>query len=196
MSGSEYTVIVGEALERFRLLSQQREEIDVELSKLRQFLYAALNMVPDDEREKLEREVTTAIEKATASVASLAASIRKIFEENSNTGYSVGGVRSKLLEVGFDFSSYKSNPLSSISTTLRRMVETGELKTHESDEGNTFCFPSDSRKTRAPEKQAPVTDLMAALKKSLADSRREERAKAARVAAFKTTIARRGGREE
>ena len=149
MVGDEYIRIVGESLERFRLLSHHREQMDVELSKLRQFLYAALNMVSDDDaREKLEKEVTAVLQKTTASVASLAASIRRIFEEDSDTGYSIAGVRERLLESGFDFSSYKSNPLSSISTTLRRMVDTGELQTKESTDGVSIYFLSDSPSKR------------------------------------------------
>ncbi len=78
MTGSHYEEIIGGSLQRFRDLYRQREEIDIELVKLRQFLYATLNMVPDEAQEKWRREIDAAVEKATASAASLADSIRKI----------------------------------------------------------------------------------------------------------------------
>ncbi len=53
-----------------------------------------------------------------------------------------------LLEAGFDFSSYTSNPLSSISTTLRRMVDMGELKSAEREEGGTVYFRADRPKRK------------------------------------------------
>src|SRR6266700_629193 len=138
MTESHYEEIVRNSLERFRALYQQREEIDVELVKLRQFLYATLNMVPDEHRSKWESEISVVVDKASASAASLADSIRRVFDENTNMTYSVAGMREQLMQRGFDFSGYKSNPLSSISTTLRRMVETGELRTGELPDGPTM----------------------------------------------------------
>jgi hypothetical protein len=141
MTDADYEVVVKTSLQRFRELYRKREDIDVELAKLRQFLYAALNMIPDQEKIKWERHINAAVNKATAHVVSLAGAIRKIYEEHPNRGWAVGGIRELLIEAGFDFSSYKSNPLSSISTTLRRMVETGELQTKTDAEGTTVYFP-------------------------------------------------------
>jgi hypothetical protein len=140
MTDADYEVVVKTSLQRFLELYRKREDIDIELAKLRQFLYAALNMIPDQERAKWERNIDAAVNKATAHVVSLAGAIREIFEENSNLGWTVGRIRQQLIEAGFDFSYYKSNPLSSISTTLRRMVETGELRTATDPEGTTVYF--------------------------------------------------------
>jgi hypothetical protein len=142
MTESQYEQIITTSLSRFRDLYTQREEIDVELAKLRQFLYAALNLVPDSERDKWEVEVEETVSKLTRNATSLAESIRKIYKDRPDTGYTVAGVREMLIEGGFDFSAYKSNPLSSISTTLRRMVETGELDTRTDMEGTTIFIPS------------------------------------------------------
>ena len=141
MTESHYEDILRDALRRFRDLYEKREQIDVELVKLRQFLYATLNMVPDKDKSELEKQINSAVQQATASAASLADSVRKIYRVHPNYGYTVGGIREMLLDAGFDFSSYKSNPLSSISTTLRRMVETGELDTRETAEGETLYIP-------------------------------------------------------
>ena len=142
MTESEYEQIIRNSLERFRKLHEEREKIDIELVKLRQFLYATLNLVPDKEKPKWERDIDTAVKKATANTTSLAGSIRRVFAGNPMYGYTAAGMRERLLDAGFDFSSYKSNPLSSISTTLRRMADTGELETHEDAAGTSlYCFP-------------------------------------------------------
>ena len=76
MTESEYEQIIRNSLERFRKLHEEREKIDIELVKLRQFLYATLNLVPDKEKPKWERDIDTAVKKATANTTSLAGSIR------------------------------------------------------------------------------------------------------------------------
>ncbi len=153
MTESEYEQLLRNSLQRFRDLFEKREEIDVELVKLRQFMYATLNMVPDDERPRWETAIDDAVRKATASTASLADSIRRVFEDNPAYIFTLGGIKEKLLEAGFDFSSYKSNPLSSISTTLRRMVDMGELDARDDLDGVTGYIrrerPRKSRKTLA-----------------------------------------------
>lgn len=153
MTESHYEQLIRDSIRRFSELQQQRDKIDGELAKLKQFLYATLNMVPDERRSKWEKEIDGSVSKAWASTASLAASIRRIFKEKPHMVYSVGRIREQLMERGFDFSGYKSNPLSSISTTLRRMVETGELATSETVDGPTMFMPRVSElDDDAPEK--------------------------------------------
>jgi len=143
MTESEYELLIRNSLQRFRDLYEKREEIDIELAKLRQFMYATLNMVPEKEKVRWGNDIDMAVLKATANSASLADSVRKVFQERPDFGYTVGAMRDMLIKAGFDFNSYKSNPLSSISTTLRRMVETGELDTREDIEGVSLYFPRD-----------------------------------------------------
>ena len=143
MVESQYEEIVRTSLQRFRDLYDRREEIDVELVKLRQFLYATLNMVPEKQKAKWRNEIDAAVNRFTVNAASLADSIRKIISDHPNMIYTVGGIKEALGEAGFDFSSYTSNPLSSVSTTLRRMVDTGELLSKEDSEGTAGFIPSD-----------------------------------------------------
>ena len=146
MTEADYERIVNTSLNRFQELQEKREEIDVELAKLRQFLYAALDMIPEDQQERWKREIDAAVKKATAHTVSLAGAIRKIFASDQFTGWTSAGMRKQLIDAGFDFSSYTSNPLSSISTTLRRMADTGELKSVADAEGGTpIYFAADSR---------------------------------------------------
>jgi hypothetical protein len=155
MTESDYEQIISKSLQRFRDLYQQREGIDVELVKLRQFMYATVHMVPDKERSKWEGEIDAVVKKATATSASLAESVRRLFRNHASYGFTAGTIRQMLLEAGFDFSSYVSNPLSSISTTLRRMVETGELETRESTEGVTLYIKKEPSRKKMKKTQIP-----------------------------------------
>ena len=49
MNSVEYQTVLANALSRFTFLTNQKEEIEVELDKLRQFIFATVNMLPDDE---------------------------------------------------------------------------------------------------------------------------------------------------
>src|SRR5260370_37318826 len=97
MTGSHYEEIIGGSLQRFRDLYRQREEIDIELVKLRQFLYATLNMVPDEAQETRRREIDAAVEKATARAASFADSIRKILADKPMDSYTLYSIRQALM---------------------------------------------------------------------------------------------------
>jgi hypothetical protein len=143
MSVSDYERIMGKSLERFRKLQARREEIDLELVKLRQFMYATINMVADKDKAQWRSKVDAIVRRATSSSASLADSVRRVFEDHPDYGFTAPTIREMLVEAGFDFSSYVSNPLSSISTTLRRMVETGELDTREDSEGTSLYIRPD-----------------------------------------------------
>ncbi len=76
MTESHYQELIAKSLQEFRDLYQQREKIDVELVKLRQFMYATVNMVPDKEKSKWTAEINDVVQKMTASSASLTDSVR------------------------------------------------------------------------------------------------------------------------
>lgn len=67
---------------------------------------------------------------------SLSNAVRFIFnslEPGSDRGLTAMEVRSKLQDLGYDLTKYE-NPLASIHTCVRRMIETDELKLMESNE--------------------------------------------------------------
>jgi hypothetical protein len=132
MSQEEYEKVLNEAMARLGELARQRDELDLQIGKLRQFIYATLNMLPD-ERRKLFNDAFDLISKLSDSKsASLTEAIKGILRSGPRQWFTVTQVRDHLVRNGFDFSFYASNPLASVSTTLRRMkpeeVETGEVE--------------------------------------------------------------------
>ena len=148
MTESDYQEVLAKSLQEFRELYQEREVIDAKLVKLRQFISVTLNMVPEKEQPKWTKEIKETIDKLVTRSASLTDSVRRVFEDHPVYGFTASAIRGMLMEAGFDFTSYTSNPLSSISTTLRRMEDNGELKSMEDTEGARLYYRGDRPKRK------------------------------------------------
>lgn len=131
MTDPEYYKLIKDAAIRLTRLIATRDETEVEISKLRQFMRATIHMLPDDERYEFEQSLDYFDVRDGLKRASLTDDIRDILERSPKRWFTVAQVRDELRNAGFDFNSYTSNPLSSVSTTLRRMkpneVETTEI---------------------------------------------------------------------
>jgi hypothetical protein len=130
---TDYKAILDDAFTKLGFALQARDAADVEIAKQKQFIFATLNMISDEERQQFEARVNAAFEKSDALSAGLTDAIRKILHETGREYITVARVRDRLVKSGFDFTGYTANPLASISTTLRRMkpeeVETTKIKT-------------------------------------------------------------------
>jgi hypothetical protein len=115
----DYRQLLVESLEKFVILSRQKEEIEAEIIKLRQFVYATMNMLPDAERMKYQAEFSG----LAAEVAGLTDAVREALKLATQrlTYFTAAQVRDHLVKAGFDFSQYSSNPLASVNTTIRRL---------------------------------------------------------------------------
>ncbi|MGA9390523.1 MAG: hypothetical protein WBV69_08770 [Candidatus Sulfotelmatobacter sp.] len=116
----------------------------MEIAKLRQFVYATLNMVPNERRAAWQNNIDISVGRSLANATSLAESIRRVIKEAPRSTFTAKTIRRDLIQRGFDFSKYKSNPLSSISTTLRRMVEARELVEGKTASGGAMFMTPDS----------------------------------------------------
>lgn len=116
---TNYRELLVEALEKFGILSRQREEIEAEIIKLRQFIYAAVNMLSDSERPYFD----SALVELTAENGGLTDAVREALKlaTQRKTHFTAAQVRDQLVMAGFDFSQYSSNPLASVNTTIKRL---------------------------------------------------------------------------
>lgn len=117
------------SIERFQFLAEQNKRNTGEMLRLRQYMTATVNLLNEEGREVWETLVDSVLEEADASVATLTEAIKKILQINYPDFMSVAKVRDELVATGFDFSSYKSNELASVSTTMRRIQP--ELETRD-----------------------------------------------------------------
>jgi len=131
MSPTDYRQIVEDAIERMDALTWKKERIDIEIAKLKQFVFATVNLLPEDQARKVAARINGIIIEESISNASLTEAIKKVLVSVYPTWQTVAMVRGHLVMNGFDFSSYSSNALASVSTTLRRLKEAGHANTDE-----------------------------------------------------------------
>jgi hypothetical protein len=118
----DYIQIVRDALKRLLAIEQQQEELAVEENKLHHFIAATVPMLPKQARTELSSWLKEEQKRRAAQQESLTQAIRKVLESNPKRWSTVAHVRDLLIQSGFDFSTYTSNPLASVSTTLKRMA--------------------------------------------------------------------------
>jgi hypothetical protein len=131
MARIDYQQIIEDALQKMDALTWEKESIDLEIAKLWQFIVATGNLLPDDEQAQFRAKLDKIIEEQSSQTASLSDAIRKILRSIYPNYKTVADIRTKLQESGFDFSSYTSNALASVSTTLRRLKNSGEAEADE-----------------------------------------------------------------
>lgn len=119
MSVTNYSEMAREAIGRYADLIAKREELEVEIAKLNQYLRATINLLPDHEKAQYAAKLTEVF----GSSLGLAEAIRQVLRSNGQAWMTVSHIRNELVRLGFDFSNYTANPLASVSTTVRRMKD-------------------------------------------------------------------------
>ena len=99
----------------------ERDALDLEIAKLHQFVRATLNMLPGGEQQ----ECKELLDKLDTRSKGLTDAIREALKTAPADVLITGpALRARLMESGFDFSSYTSNPLASIYAVLKRFRPT------------------------------------------------------------------------
>ena len=106
---------------------RERSNLDAEAAKLTQLMHATANMLPDKERNEIIEKWISMFQNQLTKETGLTDAVRNVLQADFHTWLTVTQVRDKLIASGHDFTAYLSNPLASISTTLTRLKEKGEL---------------------------------------------------------------------
>lgn len=120
MADVDYKAILKQAFDEYGRLLAERENLDLEIAKQFQFIRATTNMLADEERDEYER----AIAKLALENVGLTEAIRRILQAAPSRWHTAVDVRDKLVSSGFDFASYKANPLASVHSVLKRLKPT------------------------------------------------------------------------
>src|SRR5580692_10136953 len=104
----EYPEIFRASVRKLRTLIQERDEKELEISKVRQFVRATINMLPDKERQRMERFLTLVDSSDVLNRMGLADAVRSVIETAPKRWFTVAQVRDALRDTGFDFSRYTS----------------------------------------------------------------------------------------
>lgn len=127
MEPIDYKILLENIFQKAEQLLQVRDATEIEIAKLNQLFCATLNMVPDDQRLVFKNRM---VEIGAIKDSGLNEGIRNVLLA-ADGWMTCTMVRDMLLKIGFNFSSYGSNPLPSICTALRRWkaeeVESGKV---------------------------------------------------------------------
>jgi hypothetical protein len=128
MDDVAYLDILEKALFKLGKLIDERDRMELEIGKLQQFLTATHNLLSDDAQKKFESKWQPVADKLNILGKSLKEAVLRALLSASPDWQSSTDVRDRLQAMGFDFSSYSSSPLASVSTTLRRLKEANEVQ--------------------------------------------------------------------
>lgn len=121
MDDSHYLTLITDAFSKLENLQRDREAIEAEAMKLEQLIAATANMLADDTKSVVMLRLSNLRELSRLRDVGLTDAIRTILKQRAGDWLTVTNVRDRLISLGFDFTEYSTNPLASISTTLRRM---------------------------------------------------------------------------
>lgn len=121
MNDTDYKAVLNDTLRKMVKVREETERLEIDAARLRQFFFATLNMLPEEDRGKYMEVFRQAAEGLDVREGSLKDAILAILREAAPKYLTVADVRDRLNKSGFDFSHYMANPLASVSTTLRRM---------------------------------------------------------------------------
>ena len=135
MSLEIYRQSIDTAFAEIGELTNARDEIGAKLFQLHQFIFVAVKMLPETERQAYQAKLDV----LASPVGNLTDSVREILKLAANEGsyLTAAEVRDQLITSGFDFSRYTSNPLSSVNTVLRRF-KSNEVETRTRDGVATY----------------------------------------------------------
>jgi hypothetical protein len=127
-AAAEYISVLENSVAKLDQLQRQKDRIELEMSKLRQLIQAALNMIdhsPSGRLGKRLAQIEADLDRESSAYG-LTEAVRAALLASGARFLTVAGVRDALKKNGFDFSSYKSNPLAAVSTTLRRLAQNND----------------------------------------------------------------------
>ena len=113
----DYMQMLRQLAEEQEVWIRKRDEAMRELSRLSELIRSAVKMLTPEQRSKGD----ALLERIDRRPAGLTTTIRLCFTAGKEWLTPVE-LRDLLRATGFDFESYKANPLASIHTTLKRMV--------------------------------------------------------------------------
>jgi hypothetical protein len=129
----DYLQFFQELLSRRGELTQQRDQIEVEIVKVTQLIGVIYPLLPRQKQKSYEETM----EAIKADSGGLQEGIKLVFSLHKGEPLTPTNVRDHLQLMGFDFRHYEANPLSSITTTLKRMVPK-YLETAETSSGTIY----------------------------------------------------------
>ncbi len=130
-------------------------------------------MLSDDERRRIEPLLTYIDGIDSSGRVGLGDAIRDILAKSPKRCFTVTQMRDALIDAGFDFSRYTSNPLSSISTTLKRFKD-NEVEMMEINEVDSYRWIGKKRSGKKKLEQHEIDSIISYLSDRSAENEEGE----------------------
>lgn len=128
---TDYFGLVNKEFFKLQGLFEERDELELQIAKSRQFIAATANMLTDRQRDAVLKKMAMVYSGKMLAESGLTDAIKSILQKRNGEWLTVTKARDALEVAGFNFGKYKSSPLASISTTLKRFkpedVEKAEI---------------------------------------------------------------------
>jgi len=121
---SEYEDIFLSHLRKMNGLRVEEARIRTELDKVTEMLRVSFSLMTEEEQSRLLSAFTSVMETVANQELGLTEAIRTILQSSTNEWFGSVKMKDRLVQAGFDFSGYTSNPLSSVNTVLKRFKRT------------------------------------------------------------------------
>jgi hypothetical protein len=108
-----------EAIQQYRELVKQKDKIEIRLWLLGRFIRATAGILPDEDRPRVEKKIASMFGRAPGVTEAVQMALRS----HRGKWMSAPAIRDYLKEMGFDFSNYTGNPLTSIHIVAQRIHE-------------------------------------------------------------------------
>src|SRR5713101_10021257 len=151
----EYTRLFFQHWKRVEKIQKDLERLKDERTKLLALMRATYNMMPDTDRAIFAKAADVWNNEALG----LTAAIREVLQSDTNNYFTPIEIKDALIQIGFDFSGYTSNPLSSVHAVLKRFNRS-EVKVRKQLDGKTI-YQWKVLKAELPEKE--VTEAAEAI---------------------------------
>lgn len=158
MNDADYKAILQTSLARLAEIAKQQAELESEAAKLYQFMMATANMLPDDERLEFVKLLEEAGKSIEAGREGLKQAVQHALRQAYPRWLTAAQVRDALVASGFSFERYMSNPLASVSTTLRRM-KSSDVQTAETDGVTAYRWKRLSDRMRDKALKGKLSDM-------------------------------------
>jgi hypothetical protein len=110
-----------EAIQEYGRLAKQKDQIEIQLWRLARFIRASAGILPDKDRSKVEKRIAEMFGQAPG----VTDAVRIALRSHPGKWMRAPTILAYLEDIGFDFSGYTGNPLTSIHIVAKRMSPRG-----------------------------------------------------------------------
>jgi hypothetical protein len=162
-----YRQQISRALHELVEWGEKRKEAEQQMTKLRQLIVANANFLPEDERGIFVRQAEESVPSGFTD------NIRHLFRVHFPKALTPVMLRQELLDAGIDLSA-QSNPLASIHSVIRRLLDADEIERYGKLENGAYRWKEEHPLRAISRKPKSSDQVLAALNATREEAARKK----------------------